>query len=56
MYIETVPDRNSPPAILLRHGWREGAELMIDHEVGVASRVLKVPKIDSDYFDDEGSA
>ena len=24
MYIETVPNRNSPPAILLREGWREG--------------------------------
>jgi transposase len=24
MYIETVPHRNSPPAILLREGWREG--------------------------------
>ena len=26
MYIETVPNRNSPPAILLREGWREGQE------------------------------
>ena len=25
MYIETVPNRNSPPAILLREGWREGS-------------------------------
>ena len=24
MYIENVPNRNSPPAILLREGWREG--------------------------------
>ena len=24
MYIETVPNRNSPPAILLRQGWRAG--------------------------------
>lgn len=24
MYIEVVPNRNSPPAILLREGWREG--------------------------------
>src|SRR5713226_3701085 len=24
MYIEAVPNRNSPPAILLREGWREG--------------------------------
>src|SRR5712671_5058440 len=25
MYVETVPNRNSPPAILLREGWREGS-------------------------------
>jgi len=24
MYIDTVPNRNSPPAVLLREGWREG--------------------------------
>ena len=24
MYVETVPNRNSPPATLLREGWREG--------------------------------
>jgi restriction system protein len=29
------------------------AELMIDHEVGVTARPIKVPKIDSDYFDEE---
>ena len=23
MYVETVPNRNSPPAVLLREGWRE---------------------------------
>jgi len=27
------------------------AELMIDHEVGVASRQLRVPKVDTDYFE-----
>ncbi|MFP3870737.1 MAG: IS1634 family transposase [Syntrophobacteria bacterium] len=27
MYIETVPNRNSPPAILLREGWREGSKV-----------------------------
>ena len=27
MYIETVPNRNSPPAILLRQGWREGKKV-----------------------------
>jgi restriction system protein len=28
------------------------AELMMDHEVGVSSRTVKIPKIDSDYFDE----
>lgn len=27
MYIETVPNRNSKPAILLREGWREGKRI-----------------------------
>lgn len=31
------------------------AELMIDHEVGVSSRTIKVPKLDSDYFDEESA-
>jgi transposase len=26
MYVEIVPNRNSPPAILLREGWREGTK------------------------------
>lgn len=26
MYVEAVPNRNSPPAILLREGWREGGK------------------------------
>ncbi len=29
------------------------AELMIDHGVGVQHRAIKVPKLDSEYFDDE---
>lgn len=29
------------------------AQLMIEHEVGVSSRVLKVPRVDSDYFESE---
>lgn len=29
------------------------AELMIDHGVGVSHEVVKIPKIDMDYFDDE---
>ena len=31
------------------------AQLMIDHEIGVSSRVVRVPKIDSDYFDEESA-
>ena len=27
MYIESVPNRNSPPAILLREGWRENGKV-----------------------------
>jgi len=27
MYIETVPNRNSRPAVLLREGWREGKKI-----------------------------
>ncbi|MBN8501423.1 MAG: restriction endonuclease [Sphingomonadales bacterium] len=34
---------------------RRLAELMIDNEVGVSARTVKVPKIDSDYFDEEST-
>ena len=27
MYVDTVPNRNSPPAVLLREGWREGGRI-----------------------------
>jgi len=27
--------------------------LMMEHEVGVSSRLLRLPKVDSDYFDEE---
>ncbi len=30
------------------------AELMIDHEVGISARAVKIPKVDADYFDEEG--
>jgi restriction system protein len=29
-------------------------ELMIDHEVGVSARAVRIPKVDTDYFDEEG--
>jgi restriction system protein len=32
---------------------RRLAELMIDYEVGVTARTVKVPKLDRDYFDEE---
>ena len=28
-------------------------ELMMDHEVGVSARTIRIPKIDADYFDEE---
>jgi restriction system protein len=28
------------------------ASLMIEHAVGVSHRLVKVPKLDSDYFDE----
>jgi restriction system protein len=31
------------------------AELMIDHEVGISARTIKIPKIDSDYFDEDSA-
>lgn len=31
------------------------AELMIDYEIGVTSRTLKIPKLDGDYFDEESA-
>ena len=34
---------------------RRLAELMIDYEVGVNARTIKVPKLDSDYFDEESA-
>jgi restriction system protein len=30
-------------------------QLMIDHEVGVKARTIKVAKLDSDYFDEESA-
>lgn len=38
--------------IVLVDGTRLAA-LMIDHEVGVSARTIRVPKLDSDYFDEE---
>ncbi len=45
-----------PKASTLSAQWKAGVRLvnlMMDHEVGVTSRLLKLPKLDSDYFDEE---
>lgn len=31
------------------------AELMIEYELGITARTIKIPKIDSDYFDEESA-
>jgi restriction system protein len=31
------------------------AELMIEYELGITTRTIKIPKIDSDYFDEEAA-
>jgi len=31
---------------------RRLAELMMDYEVGVSSRTVKIPHVDTDYFDE----
>jgi restriction system protein len=49
---QAVEFARSVEGIVLVDGFRL-AELMIDHEVGVSARTIRVPKIDSDYFDEE---
>ncbi len=51
---QAVEFARSVERIVLVDG-RRLAELMIDHEVGVSSRVIRVPKIDGDYFDEESA-
>jgi transposase len=51
MYIERVPNRNSPPAVLLREGWREGKKTRKrtlanlsdwpDHKIETLRRLLR---------------
>lgn len=43
---------NSVEGMVLVDGNRL-VNLMMDHEVGVTSRLLRLPKLDSDYFDEE---
>ena len=49
---QAVEFARSVEGIVLIDGARL-AGLMIDHEVGITSRTVRIPKIDSDYFEDE---
>lgn len=49
---QAVDFARSVEGIVLVDGVRL-AGLLIDHEVGVSARVVKIPKIDGDYFDQE---
>lgn len=51
---QAVDFAKSVEGIVLVDGARL-AGLMIDHEVGISSRTVRIPKIDSDYFEDEAS-
>ena len=48
---QAIDFAKSVEGIVLVDGTRL-AELMIDHEVGVSARTVKLPKLDSDYFDE----
>jgi restriction system protein len=50
---QAVDFARSVEGIVLIDGERL-ASLMIDHEVGVTSRIVRIPKLDSDYFDEGG--
>lgn len=51
---QAVEFARSVEGIVLIDGYRLSG-LMIDHEIGVNARVLRIPKIDSDYFDEEAT-
>jgi len=51
---QAIEFARSVERVVLVDGAKLG-ELMIDHEVGVTSRTIKVPKLDSDYFDEEST-
>ena len=51
---QAIDFAKSVEGIVLVDGGRL-AELMIDHEVGVSARTVKLPKIDSDYFDEDAA-
>jgi restriction system protein len=49
---QAVDFANSVERIVLVDGERL-ADLMIEHGVGVSHRIVKVPQLDSDYFEDD---
>lgn len=51
--VQALQFAKSVEGIVLIDGSRL-ADLMIDHEVGVSARAVKIPKIDTDYFDEDG--
>jgi restriction system protein len=51
---QAVEFARSVEKIVLVDG-RRLAELMIEYEIGVTARTIKVPKLDSDYFDEESA-
>lgn len=52
--VQAVDFARSVEGIVLIDGARL-ADLMIENEVGVSARTIKVPKLDSDYFDEDAA-
>ena len=52
--VQAVEFAKSVERVVLVDGARL-VELMMDHEVGVSARTIRIPKIDSDYFDEEST-
>jgi restriction system protein len=48
---QAVQFANSVEGIVLVDG-EKLATLMMEHEVGVTSRTVRIPKLDSDYFEE----
>ena len=49
MYIESVPNRDSPPAILLREGWRDRRFTM--DEINRMARACRVERVMRPYLE-----
>lgn len=52
--VQAVDFAKSVERVVLVDGQRL-VELMMDHEVGVSARTIRIPKIDTDYFDEEAT-